>query len=63
MLIHPSIVKLKLKSAVDNEKEHEILLDKNWLRMNIPHIENVIKDVKAIKKIIKKSFFIQYIIV
>ncbi|CDW78097.1 UNKNOWN [Stylonychia lemnae] len=43
---NPNLVKLKLKSAPSDPISHEIALDKQWLRMNIPHISGVIKDVK-----------------
>ena len=39
-------MKLKLKSGVSEHVEKEILMDKYWIRANIPHIAQVIQDVK-----------------
>ena len=37
---------MKLKTAPSEPITHEVSLNKNWLKEQIPHIAKVIKDVK-----------------
>eukprot|EP00347_Sterkiella_histriomuscorum_P000040 403377412 len=45
-VFNPTQVKLKLKTAPSEPITHEVSLNKNWLKEQIPHIAKVIKDVK-----------------
>src|SRR5690606_28756396 len=46
LIFDPSYVKLKLKAGVHDIVDKEVSLKKTWLKENIPHIGQVISDVK-----------------